>query len=154
MQADLMAQGNHPSQGAGVQGCVGIVVEVQGDEVGGTHAQIAFDLGHGERQRRRKIHIVAENQAAGAGSAVDSVGQPFHLPEHCDLRHHMAIAGQGEIRIDQVRSTIRLGSSRRRRIRKTRAGTPATTAYGGTSCVTTAPAPTCAPRPMRDPLAG
>ena len=32
-----------------------------------------------------------------------------------------------------------------------RAGTPATMANGGTSCVTTAPAPTMAPRPMVTP---
>src|SRR5260370_40586484 len=38
-----------------------------------------------------------------------------------------------------------------RRERRTFAGTPATTAYSGTSCVTTAPAPTIACGPMRTP---
>src|SRR5579863_2238414 len=61
--------------------------------------------------------------------------------------------GQGAIREPWCGAHERAPSRRERaaRIRRTRAGTPATTAKAGTSRVTTAPAPTIAPRPIVTP---
>src|SRR5690606_12697304 len=77
----------------------------------------------------------------GLREVADQVGAPVAVADHPDSDHRLAPAS----RCEEVPPASRRVSP------VTRAGTPVTIAWSGTSRVTTAPAPTSAPSPITTP---
>src|ERR1035438_8915572 len=76
----------------------------------------------------------------GFRDITDQVGSPIPVPDHSEADHRRILPASALRERPPPRAAPLM-----------RAGTPATTAYGGTSLVTTAPAPTSAPSPMVTP---